>query len=479
MTVTSAGIPPASTAPVPTRRLNLISLVLVLGLGTTLLDTTIVNIALEHLRTVFHASVGDVQWLVTSYLLAYVAVIPVSGWVSERFGARNAWMFSVAVFLAGSILCGLATSLPALVAFRALQGIGGGMLMPITISILTRAAGPDRITQAMIAVALPAQLAPILGSVLGGTILESSSWRWLFLINVPICLAALVLAPRLLPAAARQSGHRLDVLGFLLLTPGVVAMAYGVGQATDAGGFAAVGAWLPILAGMVLLFAFTVHSLRTRHRSLIDVRVFARRSFGLSSVIVFANGFSLYALMFLLPLFYQQVRGETVLHTGLLLIPQAVGSVVFFVLARRFVARVDGRLVVAAGVLLTMTGILPFALAGLHGGTALLLVGQLAQGIGFGAIMQPVMTLAFASLGHDEAPRGSAAFSVVQRVGSPFGVAVIAVILQTLLSSATTPVAFTGAFWWIFGLSAIPLLLVFFLPGSKNVDPADSAVVEI
>ncbi|WP_239158542.1 MDR family MFS transporter [Winogradskya humida] len=469
--------------PVTGRRLTLISLVLVLGLSTTLLDTTIVNIALEHLRAVFHASVGDAQWLVTGYLLAYVAVIPVSGWVSERFGARNAWMFAVAAFLAGSILCGLATSLPALIAFRVLQGIGGGMLMPISISILTRAAGPDRIEHAMIAVALPAPLAPILGSVLGGTILEYASWRWLFLINVPICLAALALAPILLPAGQGQRGHRLDILGFLLLTPGVAAIAYGISQATGADGFASTGAWLPIVAGVVLLAAFTIHSLRTRDRALIDVRVFTRRSFGLSSVITFANGFSLYALMFMLPLFYQQVRGETVLHTGLLLIPQAVGTVSFFVLARKLVAHVDGRLVVATGVLLTMAGVLPFALAGLHGGTALLLAGQFVQGIGFGAIMQPVMTLAFASLTHDEAPRASAAFSVVQRVGSPFGVAVIAVILQTMLSSAITPAdglaAFTGAFWWIFGLSAVPLLFVFLLPARKSAAHTESGVVEL
>ncbi|MET0423729.1 MAG: DHA2 family efflux MFS transporter permease subunit [Actinoplanes sp.] len=456
-----------TTTPVTDRRLNLISLVLVLGLSTTLLDTTIVNIALDRLQTVFHASVGDTQWLVTGYLLAYVAVIPVSGWISERFGARNAWMVAVAAFLAGSILCGLATSLPALIAFRVLQGIGGGLLMPISISILTRAAGPDRIAHAMIAVALPAPLAPILGSVLGGTILQYWSWKWLFLINVPICLAALVLAPLLLPATAGQRGHRLDRWGFLLLTPGVVALAYGISEATGPDGFAAVQAWLPMLAGAALLAAFTSHSLRTRESALIDVRVFARRSFGLGSVITFINGFSLYALMLLLPLFYQQVRGESVLHTGLLLIPQAVGTVVFFVGARKLVAHVDGRLVVAAGVLLMMAGVLPFALAAPHGGTPLLLAGQFLQGIGFGAIMQPVMALALAGLAHDEAPRGSAAFSVVQRVGSPFGVAVIAVILQNRLTGTDQLTAFNGAFWWVFGFSALPLLFVFFLRPSK------------
>ncbi|WP_432834042.1 MDR family MFS transporter [Dactylosporangium sp. CA-092794] len=465
MTTTLAAAPAAA---VTKRRLNLISLALVLGVSTTLLDTTIVNIALDHLHTVFRASVTQTQWVATGYLLAFVSVIPASGWVSERFGARNAWLFAVGTFLVGSVLCGIAGSLPALIVFRVLQGAGGGMVMPITISILTRAAGPERIDHAMVAVGVPGLLGPILGSVLGGAILQSLSWHWLFFVNVPICLAALVLGPILLPATAGQRGHRLDVLGFLLLTPGVVAIAYGISQAPGPDGFAAVDAWLALAAGAALLAAFALHSLRSRRATLIDVRVFARRGFGLGSIVTFVGGFSIYALMFLLPLFYQQIRGESVLNTGLLLVPQGLGTMTFFLLARTFVARFDGRLVIAAGVLLSMLGIVPFALADAHGGPALLLAAEFVQGLGFGLTTFPVMTLAFASLTHDEAPRGSAAFSIVQRVGAPFGVAVIAVILQSRLGASDGLTAFSGAFWWAFGLSAIPLLLAAFIPAKRR-----------
>ncbi|WP_329258998.1 multidrug efflux MFS transporter [Streptomyces sp. NBC_01478] len=465
----------ATTPPVTDRRLNLISLVLALGVFITLLDTTIVNIALDHLRTVFDASVAQTQWVATGYLLAFVSVIPVSGWLSERFGARNAWMFAVGAFLVGSLLCGLAGSLPELIAFRVVQGIGGGMVMPITLSIVTRAAGPERLHKATAAVALPGLLGPILGSVLGGAIVQSLSWHWMFLVNVPVCLVALVLGRFLLPATAGQRGHRLDVSGFLLLTPGVVGVAYGIGEVSGKDGFAAARAWLPLFIGVVLLAAFTVHSLRARRPALIDVRVFARRSFGLSGVITFASGFSTYALSFLLPLFYQQVRGETVLHTGLLLIPQGLGTMFFVVALRNLAARLDGRFVVAAGVLLTMIGTVPFALADAHGRTALLLAGQFAQGLGFAATTFPVMALALSSLSHDETPRGSAAFSVVQRVGAPFGVAVIAVILQNRLAGAATATdglsAFSGTFWWIVGLSAVPLVLAFFVPSQKRTEP--------
>ncbi|MFI6463406.1 MDR family MFS transporter [Streptomyces sp. NPDC050538] len=467
-----------AATPVPDRRLTLISLVLALGVFTTLLDTTIVNIALDHLQSVFHASVARTQWVATGYLLAFVSVIPVSGWLSERFGARNAWMCAVGAFLGGSLLCGLAGSLPALIAFRVLQGIGGGMVMPITLSIVTRAAGPDRIRKATAAVALPGLLGPVLGSVLGGAIVQSLSWHWLFLVNVPVCLAALVLGRILLPATPGERGHRLDAPGFLLLTPGVVAVAYGISGISGEDGFAAVTAWLPLLVGAVLLAAFTVHSLRARRPALIDVRMFARRGFGLGSVITFAGGFSTYALSFLLPLYYQQVRGDSVLHTGLLLITQGFGTIFFVVAVRNVAARIDSRFVIAAGVALTMIGTVPFALADARGGTAVLLAAQFAQGLGFAATTFPVMTLALAGLNHAETPRGSAAFSVVQRVGAPFGVAVVAVILQNLLDGATTTTdqlaAFQGTFWWIFGLSTVPLVLAFFVPpeSQKATDPA-------
>jgi EmrB/QacA subfamily drug resistance transporter len=470
---------PLAPPPVSNRRLNLISLVLVLGAITTILDTTIVNIALENLRTTFGASVGDTQWVITGYLLAYVAVIPVSGWASERFGARRVWMSAVAVFLAGSLLCGLAWSLPTLVAFRVLQGLGGGLVLPVTIVILTRAAGRERIGRAIATIGFVGQLAPILGPIIGGSILSSLSWHWLFLVNVPICVAALALAPFFLPSGDKSRAHAFDLIGFALLTPGVVAVAFGISRVSGDDGFAAVDVWAPLAAGVALIAAFAVYSLRASRPPLIDVRVFARRSFGLSSVITFVAGFSLYALMFLLPLYYQQVRGESVMSTGFLLIPQGLGTMAFILLNRRFGARVDTRMIIAAGVVIAMVGILPFALSGAGGGDALLLGGQFLQGFGMGAVSLPVMTLAFAGLSHAETPRGSAAFSVVQRVGAPFGVTVIAVILTQQLIGATsvaaTATAFRAAFWWVFALSAVPLVLAVFLPSSREGRERSSA----
>lgn len=462
----------AATPPLSQRRLNLVTLVLVLGLITTILDTTIVNIALDHLHSAFGATVAQTQWVSTGYLLVYVAVIPLTGWASERFGTRRVWMFAVAVFLIGSVLCGFAWSLPSLIGFRILQGIGGGMVLPVTITILNRAAGRERIGRAIATIGFIGQLGPILGPVIGGSIIDSIGWHWLFFVNVPICLAALVLAPFFLPRGAKDRAHSLDVLGLVLLSPGVIAIAYGVSQAAGTSGFAAISAWLPIAIGAGLLAAFAVHSLRASRPALLDVRVFARRSFGLSSVIVFVGGFSLYALMFLLPLFYQQIRGDSVFATGLLLIPQGLGTMCFILLNRRLAGRIDTRFVIAGGVIVTMIGILPFAFAGVSGGDILLLAGQFLQGFGMAAVSLPVMTLAFTSLSDAETPRGSAAFNIVKQVGAPFGVTVIAVVLQNYATHATTTQqalgAFTSTFWWVLALSVIPLLLAFFIPTTRR-----------
>ncbi|BDZ48994.1 MFS transporter [Frondihabitans sucicola] len=386
------------------RRLTVISVVLLLGTITTILDTTIVNVALDHLHVVFHASVASTQWISSGYLLALAGVIPLSGWATERFGAKAVWTTAVGAFLLGSVLCGLSWNLPSLIGFRVLQGIGGGLVLPLTVTILTQTAGPARLGRAIGTIAIPGQLAPILGPVIGGALVSSVSWRWLFFVNVPLCLAALILAPRLLPAGEPKRGHPFDAIGFVLLTPGLVALAWGISAAGRDGGFSAVGSWLPTIAGAVLVAAFAVWSLRSKGIPLLDVRPFARRSFGLSSVITFVGGFSSYAVMFLLPLFYQQLRGDSTLQTGLLLIPQGLGTVTFMLLNRTIAGRVPTKWIVATGSLLIMLGAVPFAVVGASGHDVLLLASQYVIGFGSGAILMTIMTLAFSGLGRSEIP---------------------------------------------------------------------------
>ena len=212
----------------------MISLVVVLGAITSILDTTIVNVALATLGRDLHASLSTIQWVASGYLVALAVVIPMTGWASERFGSKQLWMLVVALFIAGSVLSGLAWSADSLIAFRVLQGLGGGMIMPAGMIILASAAGPQRIGRVMAVVGAPMLLGPILGPVFGGLILLHLSWRWIFFANLPIGLLALGLAWRLLPRSTPQRGERLDFVGLALLSPARPAHAGQAAPRSDA-----------------------------------------------------------------------------------------------------------------------------------------------------------------------------------------------------------------------------------------------------
>src|SRR6201991_3796049 len=217
------------------RALWRVASVVVLGTIMSILDTTIVNVAIETLGRQLYAPLSTIQWVATGYLLALATVIPLSGWAMERFGGKRAWMTSVALFLCGSALCGLAWGTGSLIFFRVLQGFGGGMIMPIGQAILAQAAGPKRMGRVMSVIGVPTLLGPILGPVIGGLIVDNASWRWVFFVNLPVGALALVLASRILPTAEREGRSPLDVRGLLLLSPGLVLLVYGLSEFGTAG----------------------------------------------------------------------------------------------------------------------------------------------------------------------------------------------------------------------------------------------------
>ncbi|GLY76542.1 hypothetical protein Airi01_048090 [Actinoallomurus iriomotensis] len=230
---------PESQAP-PSDRLDpaLIRLALTLMLGSAAsgMDTTITNVAIAPLARHFDAPVTSIQWVNTAYLLALSMVIPLTGWSIERFGARRMWLFSLATFLGGSVLCAAAWSVGSLVTFRVLQGLGGGMLLPLARTILAQAAGRERMGRAMVFVAVPGSFAPAFGPVIGGLLIDELSWRWAFYINIPICLFGLLMAWWTVPAdGPRQATARLDGLGLLLLSPALAALMYGLSEAGNRG----------------------------------------------------------------------------------------------------------------------------------------------------------------------------------------------------------------------------------------------------
>ncbi|MDT7801082.1 MAG: hypothetical protein QOI78_4515 [Actinomycetota bacterium] len=445
--------------------------VLVLGAMAPLLDSTIVNVALHTLGTELGASVATVQWVSTGYLLAMATAVPASGWLTDRFGAKRLWLAALTLFLLGSVLCGAAWDIGSLIGFRLVQGVGGGLMLPLLQTLLVRAAGGRRLGRLLAVVTLPALIGPILGPVLGGLIAGHLSWRWIFYVNVPLCLLAIVLAWRLLPEDPPGKASRLDVPGLLLLSPGVAAVVYGLSEMAASGGPGSPRALVPLAAGLVLLAAFTRHALRATG-PLVDLRLFRTRSFAASSALLFLSGLALFGSMLLLPLYYQQLRGEGVVAAGLLLAPQGLGSL----LARGtggLADRLGPRPVVLAGIVLTAAGTLPFALGGQHTNGLLLAIALVVRGAGLSAANMAVLVGAYRDLPPERISHASSTTRIVQQIGGSFGTAVLAVVLQRQLTAhpgaAGQVTAFGHTFAWAVAFAALAVVPALLLPGIRPV----------
>ncbi|MGW3041350.1 MDR family MFS transporter [Kitasatospora sp. NPDC001159] len=448
--------------------------VLALGPILALLDTTIVNVGIDSVARDLHSSMAAVQWVATGYLLAISLTMPLSGWAASRFGARRAWLGSVVLFVLGSALCGLAWSTASLIAFRVLQGIGGAMIQPLGQTIMVQAAGRSRLARVMGTMLLPSSLAPVLGPILGGLVLEHLDWRWMFLLNVPVGLLTLLLAARWLPAEAPSElpKPRLDVTGLVLLSPGLTGLVYGLPTIGEGG---AVGP-VAVAVGAVLLVAYGRHALRVgRHgvrTPLIDLRLFVRRGFAVATANSFLQGAALYSSMFLVPLYYQQVEHAGAVEAGLLLSPQALGTAVTSLLAGRIADRLAPRPLTLLGIGCSLLGTLAFTQLGAGSGPAdWLLVGSLAlRGAGMGIILIPGMAAVYGSVDKAQAPAAAGAVNVLNRLGGALGTAVLTLALQQ--AQAGHPghpgAAFGATFWWVLALSALAIAPALLYPGAAR-----------
>src|SRR4051812_2332264 len=436
--------------------------IVILGSIMSILDTTIVNVALDRLATELDSSIAQIQWVVTGYLLALAAVIPVSGWVSRRFGAKQVYLASLVLFTGGSILCGIASSATELIVFRVIQGVGGGLTLPIGQLMMASAAGPRRMGRVMSVIAVPAMLAPILGPALGGLILDNASWRWIFFVNVPIGIVAFLIGLRGLPKSEKQDAGRLDVLGLLLVVTGMPLITYGLAEIGSTGGFSSPKVIGPIVGGLVLVALFVLHARRVP-RPLLDVRLYAKRTFAAASVTTFCLAAALFGGMILMPLYYQQVRGEEVLATGLLVGPQGLGAALAMPISGRLTDRIGGGPLALFGVTLTALTTIPFGLIDAHTSILSLSIWMFLRGIGIGFAFMPAMAAAFAALKPSELSDATPQMNVLQRLGGSIGTAVLAVVLQrALLSSPDTQdgiaSAYSTAFWWSLGITALAIV---------------------
>ncbi|MEU1335256.1 MDR family MFS transporter [Streptomyces sp. NPDC005865] len=426
-----------------------IAFILVLGTFMATLDATIVSVGIDSLTKEFDASVADIQWVSTAYLLAVVGAVPASGWLADRFGGRRVWLTAVGVFLLGSVLCALAWSAAALIVFRVVQGLGGGLLPATGQALLARVAGRHRTGRVISVVAVVPLLSPVFGPLVGGALLGVASWPWLFLVNLPIGLVAAALARRYVPdvpPSPRRTAF--DLRGAALLSPGLAVLVYGLTEVAHGRTLPAV---VGVVAGLAMLAAFTVHGLRTAGTPLVDPRLFARPPFGAAALALLVLGASVFGTTFLLPLYFQTGRGLTPWEAGLLLAPQGLGAAAGSVLVNRTIDTVAPRTLVVTGIVLIVAGTVPFTRLGHAPPDAVIIAALAVRGIGMAMIGAPVMNIVYSRIEPEHLPRASGALNLLNTVGGSVGTAALAVVLQNRLSARPTDIssAFGDTFWWV------------------------------
>jgi EmrB/QacA subfamily drug resistance transporter len=442
----------APPAPPPASLRSIVAPLTAIVLGTfmAILDVTVVNVALPTLQTVFGANLALMQWVITGYALAQAAVIPLAGWLSDRFGAKRLYVTSIVLFSCGSVLCAVAPSGEALVACRVLQGLGGGMLMPVGMSFVFRLAPPERRGAVMSAFGIPIMIAPALGPLLSGWLVEFADWRWIFFINVPVGVAAVVLAARLLPRlAAQRAAGALDLPGAALGPLAFAALTFGIAESAGAG-WTGSSTLAGLGIGAVALGAFVLREVTTRE-PLLELRVFRsgefRRAIG-TQWLAFGTFFS---ILLLVPLYLQQVRGFGSFETGLTMLPQPLVTALVMPLGGRLFDRWGVRATTAPGLALTVVGLWILTQV-LEAGTVMSVIGPLALvGAGMGLAMMSLGTHLLNSAPRDLVSRVTSLTSALQNVVASLAVAGVATVLQSRTAAYLAAGHGPEALPWAFG----------------------------
>src|ERR1700686_3388904 len=457
-----------------------ITAVAVLGSFLSQLDATIVNVSLSSLAVDLHSSLTAIQWVTSGYLLALALMLPLNGWLVERMGAKSLYLWCFSVFTLSSALCGLAWSANSLIAFRILQGMSGGLMAPMTQMMMVRAAG-KHVARFMGYAAVPILMGPILGPVIAGAILQHASWRWLFLVNLPVGVLAIVLAVLFLPNDREETRSReLDLPGFALLSPGLVLFLYRSDHPGERIGLTA------LLVSIVLLALFFRTAIRKGDRALIDLQLFKRKTFSASATTQFmSNGIS-FAGQMLIPIYLIRACGQSPSATGWLLAPLGVGMICSYPWIGALTQRFGIRKVSAGGAFLAFAATLPFLYLASHGLVfAVLGCALFVRGMGLSAVGIPSISAAYASVRKRDLPMATTSLNIVQRLGGPTLTTLCATFLGWRLGAAHPSAGLTGAFTAAFlllcvlhaCLLAAALRLPLFIGKVTQQTPAEEAPV--
>ena len=408
-------------------------------------DTTIVAIGISTLMEAFGVGTVTVQWVSTGYLLALAVGIPVAGWLERRRGGRFSWMLGLWVFLVGSVCCILSPSLPVLVASRVVQGFAAGVIITLMTTLpveMAHAHGVVNVGSIMSTIMLPLSCGPIFGPVIGGVILNFLSWHWLFIINVPVVVVAIVLGEKYVEGAPRPASlmRPFDPVGFVFVAAGIAFLLFGLTEVSQGGDLARPVVVGPLVSGVAALALFVAWPpTRDPRRAFVNVALMRRRSVSTASAAIFMAGVVLYSAQFLLPLYYQDLLGADALGAALMLLPQGVGALLSRSLAGRLTDAYGGRLVAAGGFAATALTTAPFLLLDPRSPSLLMGTILFVRGLAVGMLIVPITTGSYVSVPDDAIPDTAVIVRMFQQVGGSFGTAIVA---ATLAAARGFPVAF-------------------------------------
>jgi EmrB/QacA subfamily drug resistance transporter len=438
-----------------------VSVVFVAAMFMSIMDGTIVNVALPSLSRQFNVPGTSIDAVVVGYLVSLAIVIPASGWLGDRLGTKRVFLCALVVFTCASALCGLSTSLPMLIGFRLLQGMGGGAMTPVGMAILYRTFPPIERIQVSRILNIPTVFAPASGPVIGGLLIVKLSWRWVFYVNVPIGIMAFVFGLLFLQEYRREAAGDFDVVGFLLGGFGLALAMYALSEGPSYG-WTSAGILASGIAGLALLTAFVFVELRSTH-PILNLRLLSNRSFRTGNLISFFSAAGFLSLLYAGPLFLQEARGVSALTSGLTTFPEAVGVLISTQIVTRLYPYVGPRRLIAGG--LTGAAIVMTLMCLIGQDTSLWLMRALMflTGAGMAFSFTTVQAAAFATISTAETGHASALFSAQRQIGSSFGVAlisgVISIVGLTQLSSSGAAVPNLTAYHAAFVASAALALI--------------------
>jgi DHA2 family multidrug resistance protein len=418
---------------------GLLTAAIMLAMVMQVLDTTIANVALPHMRASLSASQDEISWVLTSYIVAAAIATPLSGWLADRLTRRNLLLLGVTGFTIASLLCGMAQSLPEMVLFRIIQGICGATLAPLAQAIMLDINPREKMGQAMAIFGAGIMVAPIVGPTLGGWLTENFDWRAVFLVNLPVGALALTALFLFMPKEKSKS-RPFDFFGFSMLAIAVASTQMIFDRGSGAGWFESLEIWIYLGLAISCLWMFVVHCATAEH-PFIDLRMFLDRNFVSGMFFIAMIGITTFSGLALLPPLLQGLMGYPVIATGIVMAPRGVGTLLSMILVGRLVGKVDARILVIAGIavsagsLWVMTGFDvvmdqgPIAWSGLF------------QGLGLGLVFVPLNTLAFATINSKLRIDAVAIFSLVRNVGQGVGISLVTTVLARMISTNTAELA--------------------------------------